>query len=173
MLITKIILMSALCNLQKRNNVLKSKLLHEKLKYGNYQFNTYKKELLLVFNAYKTHKSLIKAADSVGVDKNVAIGWFIQGFSANPQFRGFYLGINHINRSKPRTVSPQPREVISPESKEIISSESKEVAKNYTISEFLNSCTYTTVVDGEKISIISRDLDTLKQLVRSKNLPID
>ena len=149
--------MNALANLQKRNNVLKSKLLHEKLRHGNYQFNSSKKESLLVLNAYKTYKSLSLSAESVGVDKKLAIKWFIQGFSGNPQFRGFYLAISQMNEFKPRNISH----------------ESEDVAKNYKISEFLNSCTYTTEIDGKKVSIISRDLDTLKQVVRSKNLPID
>lgn len=157
--------MSELNNLQRRNNILKSKLLQYKLKYGTFQFNTSKKELLLVLNSYKTHKSLIKAADSVGVDKNLAIDWFVEGQLGNPQFRGFYLAISQIGRFEPKTIFSDVEKVVSPEAKEDV--------KNYTISEYLNSCVYTAEIDGENISFISRDLDTLKQVVKSKNLPID
>ena len=165
--------MSSLNDLQKRNNALKSKLLHNKLKYGTYHFNTFKREILLVLNSYKTHKSLIKASKTVGLDKNLAIEWFIEGLFGNPEFRGFYLAISQMDKFKPQTISPEVEEVISPEVEEVISPEVEEVVKNYTISEYFNSCVYTAEIDGEKISIISKDLDTLKQLVRSKNLPID
>ena len=173
--------MSALNNLQRRNNILKSKLLHDKLKYGTFQFNTFKKDLLLVLNSYKTHKSLIKAADIVGVDKNLVIDWFVEGQLGNPQFRGFYLVISQIGRFEPKTIFSNVKEVVSPEVdedwiggfEEVVSPEVDEVVKKYTISEYLNSCVYTAEIDDEKISIISRDLDTLKQVVKSKNLPID
>ena len=157
--------MSSLNDLQKRNNALKSKLLHDKLKHGTYHFNTFKREILLVLNSYKTHRSLIKASKTVGLDKNLAMEWFIEGLFGNPEFRGFYLVVSQMDKFKPQTISPEVEEVISPEVEEVV--------KNYTISEYFNSCVYTAEIDGEKISIISKDLDTLKQLVRSKNLPID
>lgn len=165
--------MSALNNLQRRNNILKSKLLHDKLKHGTFQFNTFKRELLLVLNSYKTHKSLIKASKTVGLDKNLPVEWFIEGQLGNPQFRGFYLAISQMDRFEPQTSSSKVEEIVSPEVEEVVSPDVEEDVKNYTISEYVNSCVYTTEIDGEKISIVSRDLDTLKQLVRSKNLPID
>ena len=153
-------LMNALANLQKRNNVLKSKLLHDRLKYGTYQFNALKKELLMVLNAYKLHKSLIKAAKTVGIDEYLAIEWFIEGQLGNPKFRGFYLGINRMNGFKPQTHYD-------------IITDVEEIKKEFDISQIGNSWIYTTYVDGEKISIISGDLDQLRQKVKSRNLPLE
>ena len=51
--------------------------------------------------------------------------------------------------------------------------EVEKIAKEYSISEFDNAWSYTTEVGGNKISLISGDLDSLKELVRSKDLPID
>lgn len=65
--------MNVVNTLQKRNNSLKSKLRHQQLKYGTYSFNKVNKELLLVLDAYKNHKSIFKAASSVGVNKDMAI----------------------------------------------------------------------------------------------------
>ena len=149
--------MDALASLQMRNNVLKSKLLHEMLRHGNFYFNTFRKEQLLVLHAYKTHKSLFKAADSAGVDKSLPIKWFVQGLFGNPQFRGFYLAISRMNGYGPQIEVPEVEEIV----------------KNYSISEFDNAWTYTTEIDGEKISLISGDLDNLRELARSKDLPID
>lgn len=149
--------MDTIDDLQKRSNALKSKLLHERLRHGNYYYNTSRKEPLLVLDAYKTHKSLFKAAGSVGVDKSLPIKWFTQGMFGNPQFRGFYLAISQMNGYKPQIHFP----------------EAEKVVKNYSISEFDNAWTYTTEIDGEKISVISGDLEKLKELVRSKDLPID
>ena len=115
------------------------------------------KEQLLVLHAYKNHKSLFKAADSAGVDKNLPVKWFVQGLFGNPQFRGFYLAISRMNGYGPQIEVPEVEEIV----------------KNYSISEFDNAWTYTTEVDGNKISLISGNLDSLKELARSKDLPID
>ena len=149
--------MNALNSLQERNDNLKSKLLHEQLKYGNYKFKSFKNESLLVLGVYRKHKSIFKAASSVGIDKNLAVRWFIQGQFGNPQFKDFYLGIKRINAFKPIEVPY----------------EAEEVKKDYILSEFEDAWTYSTVVDGEKISIISSDLDNLKAKVQARNLPFN
>lgn len=149
----------AFYNLEKRLNSLKSKLRHEQLKYGIYSFNKFKKELLLVLNAYKTHRSIFKAASSVGVDKNIAMKWFIQGMNGDSQFRDFYLVINEINGFKPK-------------SQQDILSQADEIKKTYDISKFEDAWVYTTHVDGEKVSIISSDLDNLRQKVKARGLPL-
>ncbi|WP_407455056.1 hypothetical protein [Methanobrevibacter sp.] len=150
---------NAFYNLEIRLNSLKSKLRHEQLKYGIYSFKKFKNELLLVLNAYKTHKSIFKAASSVGVDKNMAMKWFIQGMNGDSQFRDFYLAINEINGFKPK-------------SQQDILSQVKDIKKAYDISVFDDVWVYTTHVDGEKISIISGDLDNLRQKVKSRGLPL-
>lgn len=150
---------NAFYNLEKRLNSLKSKLRHEQLKYRIYSFNKFKKEVLLVLDAYKTHKSIFKAASSVGVDKNIAMKWFIRGMNGDPQFRDFYLAINKINGFKPQ-------------SQQDIISQVEDIKKTYDISVFENAWVYTTHVDGEKVSIISGDLDNLRQKVKSRGFPL-
>ncbi|WP_405268357.1 hypothetical protein [Methanobrevibacter sp.] len=150
---------NAFYNLEKRLNSLKSMLRHEQLKYGMYSFRKFKKELLLVLDAYKTHKSIFKAASSVGVDKNMAMNWFIQGLEGDPEFRDFYLSISKING-------------FEPQSHDDIISQVEEIKNAYDILAFEDSWVYTTHVDGEKVSIISGDLDQLKEKVKSKNLPL-
>ncbi len=150
---------NAFYNLEKRLNSLKSKLRHEQLKYGKYSFKKFKKELLLVLDAYKTHRSIFKAASSVGVDRNMAMNWFIQGLEGDPEFRDFYLSINRING-------------FEPQSHDDIVSEVEETKNEYDLSEFEGAWVYTTHVDGEKVSIISGDLNQLREKVKSKNLPL-
>ncbi|WP_458455412.1 hypothetical protein [Methanobrevibacter sp.] len=151
--------MDLLINLQKRNNSLKSKLRHEQLKYGTYKFNNFKNESLLVLDAYKKHKSIFKAASSVGVDKNVAMKWFIRGMNGDSKFRSFYLSINNINGFSSRT-------------HEDILMEVEKIEDLYDINRFDNVWVYTTLLDGEKISIISGNLDNLRQKVKARNLPL-
>lgn len=149
----------ALNNLEKRLNLLKSKLRHEQLKHGTYPFRKSKDELLLVLDAYRTHNSIFKAASSVGIDGNVAMKCFFRGMSGDPEFRDFYLAISEINGFRP-------------ESHEDILSKVDEIRKSYDISSFDGSWVYTTCVDGEKISIISGNLDNLRQKVKARNLPL-
>ena len=148
--------MNALNSLQERNNNLKSKLLHEQLKYGNYKFKNFKNDSLLVLDAYRKHKSIFKAASAVGVERNLVLKWFIQGQFGNPQFRDLYFGIRRINGFEPMELS-----------------EVEEVKKDYVLSEFGDAWCYTTYVDGEKISIISSDLDNLKDKVQAMDLPFN
>lgn len=156
--------MNALNSLQERNNNLKSKLLHEQLKYGNYKFRNFKNESLLVLGAYRKHKSIFKAASAVGINKNLVVKWLIQGQFGNPQYRDFYLGIQRINGFKPIEMSYESEEV---------SYEEEEVKKDYILSEFEDAWTYATVVDGKKISIISGNLDNLKAKILARDLPFN
>ena len=149
---------NALYNLENRMNSLKSKLRHEQLKYGVYPFNKFKGELLLVLDAYRTHKSIFKAASSVGVDKDIAMKWFVQGMAGDSEFREYFLTINRINGFK----TDIPQEAI-PKAEE---------KKAYDISQSGNAWIYTTDLNGEKLSIISGDLDQLMQKVRDRNLPL-
>ncbi len=151
--------MDILNNLQERNNSLKSKLRHEQLKYGTYSFNKYKDESLLVLDAYEKHKSIFKAASSVGLDRDVVMKWFMRGMNGDPKFRPFYLSINNING-------------VSTRSHEDILREVEEIDKMYEITSFDDAWVYTTEADGEKISIISGDLDNLRQKVKARNLPL-
>ena len=151
--------MDILNNLQERNNSLKSKLRHEQLKYGTYSFNKYKDESLLVLDAYEKHKSIFKAASSVGLDRDVVMKWFMRGMNGDPKFRPFYLSINNING-------------VSTRSHEDILREVEEIDKMYEITSFEDAWVYTTEADGEKISIISGDLDNLRQKVKARNLPL-
>ena len=150
---------NALYNLEKRLNFLKSKLRHEQLKYGTYPFNKSKDVLFLVLDAYKTHKSIFKAASSVGVDKDMAMKWFIQGMNGNPGFRDFYLKINEINGFKLQSHDDAVADV-------------DEIKQDYDIFQYGDAWIYTAIVDGEKISIISRNLDSLRQKVKDRNLPL-
>ncbi|MBE6509150.1 MAG: hypothetical protein E7Z77_07025 [Methanobrevibacter sp.] len=151
--------MDVLNNLQERNNSLKSKLRHEQLKYGIYKFNKFKNESLLVLDAYENHKSIFKAASSVGVDKDIAMKWFIRGMEGDPRFRPFYLSIAKINGFRTR-------------SHDEILSELNEIEKLYDIAIFEDAWVYTTQQDGIKISIISGNLDNLRQKVKARNLPL-
>lgn len=153
------ILMNVVNTLQKRNNSLKSKLRHQQLKYGTYSFNKVNKELLLVLDAYKNHKSIFKAASSVGVNKDMAIKCFIQGMDSNSEFRDYYLTINRING-------------FVPESHENMHSDVGKTKNEYNISASGDAWVYTTCVDGENISIISCNLDQLRHKVKSRGLPL-
>lgn len=150
--------MDVVNTLQKRNNSLKSKLRHEQLKYGAYSFNKFKNELRLVLDAYRTHKSLFKAASTVGVDRDIAMKWFIQGMNGDSEFREFYLTINRINGS----ISQSHDESLS----------QVEEKEEYGISAFGDAWVYTTDVDGKRISIISSNRDQLRHMVKSRNLPL-
>ena len=91
--------MNKILTLSKQTNVVKSQLRHDQLKNGTYFYNSFKKEISLILHAYKTQKSIYKAASSVGVDGVVAMNWYSEGMLGNPIFRGFYLGINEINNA--------------------------------------------------------------------------
>ena len=83
-------------NLQKRNDLLKFKLIHEQLNFQNYSFHFIKKYSLLLINEYKKYNSLFKSSLNVGLDYNVVLNWYVQGLLGNSPFRQFFLAINDI-----------------------------------------------------------------------------
>lgn len=157
----------ALKNLQKRNNSLKSRLIHEQLKCGSYPFKNFKRESLKILEEYKHHKSIFTAASNLGINYNLAVKWFIQGQLGNPQFRDFYCGVYRINNSD-ADVSFNQHGVT-----EEIAPQVNELEGDYKISQYGDGWSYTTYVDGEKIFIISDELDTLKKKIIDKHLPLN
>ena len=150
----------ALKNLQKRNNYLKSKLLHEQLKHGNYPFKNFKRESLHILSEYRIHKSIFKATLNVGISYNVAIKWFIQGQMGNPHFRDFYSGISRINNNKSLPVEDETSKITDFED-------------DFKISKYGDGWSYTTYVDGKKVFLISNELDSLKKKIADRKLPFN
>jgi hypothetical protein len=151
----------ALKNLQKRNDALKSILLHEQLKCGSYSFKNFKVQSSRIIGEYKYHKSIFKAASNIGINHKTAIKWFIQGQLGNPQFSDFYKAISRLNNE------------VSPESQDVAEKAVPQIEGEYVISQYGDGWSYTTYVGGEKIFIISDDLDGLKRKVADRNLPLD
>ena len=150
---------NVLNNLQKRNDLLRLKLIHEQLKFQNYSFHFIKKYSLLLINEYKKHNSLFKSSLNVGLDYNVVLNWYVQGLLGNSQFRKFFLAINDIGILEGSEIE--------------IKSEEEEVEVEYVISQYGDGWSYKTFVDGEMIFIISDELDDLKRKVKLKRLPLD
>ena len=139
--------------MERANNSLKSKLLHEQLRHSTYRFIHLEKEMLLVLNEYNIHKSIFKAAFNVGVDLKLVIKWFIEGQKGNPDFKNFYLTImksNGINFDLDYHKTPE--------------------IPDYEIKSVDGSWIYTASIDGEKVSVISSDYEQLKQLRESIQL---
>ena len=149
---------NVLNNLQKRNDLLRLKLIHEQLKFQNYSFHFIKKYSLLLINEYKKHNSLFKSSLNVGLDYNVVLNWYVQGLLGNSPFRQFFLAINDIG--------------ILDDSESEIKSEG-ETELEYMISQYGDGWSYKTFIDGEKIFIIANELDDLKKKVKLKHLPLD
>lgn len=153
------VLMNVLNSLQIRNNSLKSKLRHEQLKHGNYSFKSFDNDQLKVIEAYKTYNSIFRAASIVGIDKDIVMDWFVKGLKGNSNFRNFYLAIHKID-------------MLAIQKKEILALHNAEIRNDGYFSHFENAWIYTAEIDGEKISIISGNLNNLKAKVKSKNLPL-
>ena len=151
----KISVHERLNSLEKRNNRLKSLLLHEQLKYGNYSYRHLEDKLLLILNEYKNNKSLIKSAKIAGINYDLAIKWFVEGQKGNPNFKILYSGIKRFNKFE-----------FVEEKIDV------DLEKDYNIEHIGNSWVYTTDVEGNKLSIISSDLDHLKEKILNKNLPL-
>lgn len=154
----------SLVYLQNKNNSLKSQLLHEQLKYDNYQFNYYKKYSMQILTEYKKSKSLYKAALKVGIDYKTVMNWFIQGQITDSIFKPFNLVITQMNANfKDSTF----------EIKNEIPPQNDEFDGEYVISKYGDGWSYKTFIDGDKVFVISNNLETLKKKVQDKHLPID
>ncbi len=136
----------ALHDLERKNNKLKSKLRHNQLKNNSFRLNKSKRILDLALEMYKSNSSLVKTAMDLDLDKNALINAYIGGQRGNPEFQQFYLEINKIDG----------RDIDS---------------KVYTLDNVGTNWVYTVIVDGKKISLISSDLNRLKEIIRDKNLP--
>lgn len=154
--------------LQERNNSLQSKLIHDQLKYGTYHFGYFKK-YLSVISEYKKLKSFFKVSNVLNISQNEMINWYIEGQMGNIQFRSFYLAIEGINKGKIVFANENGTEV----EEEIAPEDLVNEGKGYVISHYGDGWSYKTFIDGEKIFIISNELKTLKEKIRSKNLPLD
>ncbi len=151
-------------NLLDRNNALKSVLINEQLKSNSYSFNRTEKYLLKILHEYKQHKSLFKASLNQHIDLNIIMKCYIQGQMGNPKFRGFFLAINELNDGSEINIIENDSQITKTDEIEI---------GEYKISEYGDGWSYTTYVDGEKIFIISNELDSLKSKVKNKHLPLD
>ena len=164
----------ALDNLQKRNNSLKSRLVHDQLKYGTYHFGYFKK-FLFAIDEYKKHHSFFKVASVVGVSQQELVNWYVQGQLGNPNFRAFYLAIKDIDRGVDEANLDAEEEYLetSQVNEETDQENVSHDGKDYLISQYGDGWSYKTFIDGEKIFIISNELKTLKEKVKAKHLPLD
>lgn len=162
---------SELKSLEKRNTSLKSILLHEKLRHGEIPLSYYKRCSLKILNEYKYSKSIYKSSKNVGINPMLVMKWYIQGQLGNPYFRGFYLVIEKINNNSQFKVNDTSPEADIPDS--VSEDIPDNVEGDYIISEYGDGWSYKTYVDGEKVFIISGDLETLKGKVRARHLPLD
>lgn len=162
---------SALKSLEKRNNSLSAILFHEKLRHGEIPLTYFKKYSMDIIHEYKDSGSIFKSSKNVGINPMVVMKWYIQGQLGNPYFRGFYLVIEDINsNSKFKTDENSSKLDIADDVCEYIPNNAE---GDYVISEYGDGWSYKTYVDGEKIFIISNDLQTLKKKVKDKRLPLD
>ncbi len=152
-------------SLQKRNDSLRSQLIHEQLKHGAYNFSYFRK-FLIVINEYKKLRSFFKVAFVVDITQHELIQWYVRGQTGNPKFRGFYLAINAINNQ-----NDVRQDVIVDE--EIPQDEFSGEDGEFIISQYGDGWSYKTFIDGEKIFIISNELKTLKEKVKAKRLPLN
>lgn len=155
-------------SLAKRNGSLKSRLIHDQLRYGNYSFEHSQRQVLTALNQYRKHRSFFKVACEVGLTQKQLMDWYVQGQMGNPNFRGFYLRINEINKSEINKAEIRTEDEAVCES-EIDSTQDGE----YEISQYGDGWSYKTFIDGEKVFLISDDLESLKRKVRDNHLPLD
>lgn len=173
-------------NLQERNNLLQSKLIHDQLKYGTYHFGYFKK-YLSVISEYKKLKSFFKVSSVLNISQKEMINWYIEGQMGNTKFRSFYLAIDGINRG----IADFDKNDVEVEEEtafenipdfdgndveveeEILSENIPNEEKDYIISQYGDGWSYKTFIGGEKIFIIANELKTLKEKVKAKHLPLD
>ena len=141
-------------DLEKRGNNLNSRLIHDELKYDNYDYKNYKKQSLIFIKQYQKSKSFYRTCLETGINQRMAWNWFIQGQMNNPIFRGFYLAIKNSSKTS---------EVIAED----------KCDEEYVISEYGDGWSYKTYINGEKIFIIANELEDLKNKVKAKHLPLD
>lgn len=154
-------------NLQQRNNSLKSILIHEQIKYDNYSFDYFQK-YSSILREYRKHKSLYKSSLIVGINYEDVMNWYIQGQLNNPIFKEFSTSINKINEGNVE------KDNSNNENEECHQILNKDIGEGtYKISQYGDGWSYKTFIDGEKIFIISNDLENLKKKVKSKHLPLD
>ncbi|MEE1134748.1 MAG: hypothetical protein UHW60_08255, partial [Methanobrevibacter sp.] len=104
------------------------------------------------------------------IDYEIVFKWYFQGLSGNPNYRDFYLAVRDIGDLSTENFT------FEMEDDEIIESAPVNSALEdgeYVISQYGDGWSYKTYVDGEKIFIISTELETLKDKVKDKRLPID
>ena len=154
-------------DLEKRCDVLKSKLIRRQLKCGNYSFTYCDKICQNILSEYIKSGSFFKVAEHLGINLNTIMGWYIQGQTGNPIFQSFYMEINRINRRIDIDVKPD----ISENKTEPVQQDIMQ--EDYIISEYGDGVSYKTFIDGEKIFIIANTLEELKKKVKNKRLPLD
>lgn len=167
----KISFYNRLSNLEKRNNGLKSLLLHDQLKHDNYSYKHLENKILLILNEYKINKSLTMAAFNNGINPNLALKWFVEGQKGNPNFEIFYQGIKRIN-----SFGFDWGDLENIDDGHEIESDRKDLKAanpNYEIEYAGGGWVYRTYIDGNRISIISSDLKHLKEKVSKRNLPLN
>ena len=84
----------------------------------------------------------------------------------NELFRQFSLEIDRINN-----IAVPKEEIVEEDTQEIFNETLPD--GDYTISRYGDGWSYKTFKNGEKIFLISSDLDKLKDKVMSKHLPLD
>lgn len=167
----KISFYNRLSNLEKRNNGLKSLLLHDQLKHDNYSYKHLENKILLILNEYKINRSLTMSAFNKGINPDLALKWFVEGQKGNPNFEIFYQGIKRIN-----SFESYGKNLEGIDEGYEIESDGKDLKaahSNYEIEYTGGSWVYRTCLDGNRISIISSDLKHLKEKVSNRNLPLN
>lgn len=157
----------SLNSLEKRCTLLNSKLIHQQFKSGQIPLKFFRKYSLRIIEEYKQSKSLFKASQRIGIDFDVVMSWYVGGQRGIPQFRAFYLVIEDINKNL------KSDDVVGEVKLKQEKINVEEFPNDYIISQYGDGWSYKTYVDGEKIFIISNELDTLKQKVKNQNLPIE
>lgn len=159
---------NVLNTLIKRNNSLKSKLISLQIQNDTYPFDYVRKYSMIVINEYKKHRSIFKSASNANIDYNTVLNWYIQGQLGNSKFRDFYLAIENINTETDVSIKKDDSPVIENNADNV-----ETLNGVYEISQYGDGWSYKTYVGGEKIFIISNDLDNLKKKVKAKNLPLE
>ena len=160
--------MDVLNNLQQRNNSLKSKLLHEQIKCDNYSFEYFQKYSSIMLDEYRKHGSFYNASANMGIDYDTVINWYVQGKMGNPVFSEFSKSIDNVNELLNRQDNSNDCDVEPQDA-----SKDKHFEGDYNISQYGDGWSYKTFIEGEKIFIISDDLNALKDKVRTRHLPLD